>query len=514
MFKELRLKHVGPASSMVLDFGDRLNLITGDNGLGKSFLLDIMWWSLTRKWPNPRLNVGKKLVLSFAPATDADAETIASYLPQPDENGNIDPADIPDTLPGYLVHLNGEFSIGDEVAATTLSLTMGTELLSEMGYWQPGRGWKTTTNCPVAGEYRAIALDLQGISPTQAEALKTDLEATQAKITAEDYTDLGKQQLVGDLLYSTILSYFVLNNIQDDLGARAANMVSYKAPSYGLFKTNVVPQYWFGIPRNVTIDGLTMDVDHITHLLVHESNDTDLWIAYNRASGARLSAMEHLVPEQMFSTEDNPAHGISAVKAIQIAAAEGQKIWTITKTNLSTALAAINLPSAVESDIRNSVYAGMEVTAHEQPVNFYGTSQVGYIVLDPETGADGYLIGGGENGGILKKIKGYLFKILFNASIFYGSAPNMAKLVLGSSVVGILFNIKNTINGIISLYNKCKRSANTFTASISFGMFFVLASKITLFAIALLNPIIAPFIVYAEAQFWNHLFSKVQDDLC
>ncbi|MFK4754842.1 transglutaminase domain-containing protein, partial [Oceanobacter sp. wDCs-4] len=178
--------------------------------------------------------------------------------------------------------------------------------LSEMGYWQPGRGWKTTTNRPVAGEYRAIALDLQGISPTQAEALKTDLEATQAKITAEDYTDLGKQQLVGDLLYSTILSYFVLNNIQDDLGARAANMVSYKAPSYGLFKTNVIPQYWFGIPRNVTIEGLTMDVDHITHLLVHESNDTDLWIAYNRASGARLSAMEHLVPEQMFSTEDNP----------------------------------------------------------------------------------------------------------------------------------------------------------------------------------------------------------------
>ena len=73
MFKELRLKHVGPASSMVLDFGDRLNLITGDNGLGKSFLLDIMWWSLTRKWPaeiNPRLNVGKKVL----PQNSGEAE--------------------------------------------------------------------------------------------------------------------------------------------------------------------------------------------------------------------------------------------------------------------------------------------------------------------------------------------------------------------------------------------------------------------------------------------------------
>ena len=40
----------------------------------------------------------------------------------------------------------------------------------------------------------------------------------------------------------------------------------------------------------------------------------------------------------------------------------------------------------------------MEITAHEQPVNFYGSSQVGYIILDPSTGAGAYKIGGGENG--------------------------------------------------------------------------------------------------------------------
>lgn len=64
MFKELKLTNVGPAPSMTLEFGQRLNLITGDNGLGKSFLLDIAWWSMTRKWPseiNPKLTVGKKV---------------------------------------------------------------------------------------------------------------------------------------------------------------------------------------------------------------------------------------------------------------------------------------------------------------------------------------------------------------------------------------------------------------------------------------------------------------------
>ncbi len=50
---------------MELEFGSRLNLLTGDNGLGKSFLLDIAWWSLTRKWPaeiNPKLTGGKKAI--------------------------------------------------------------------------------------------------------------------------------------------------------------------------------------------------------------------------------------------------------------------------------------------------------------------------------------------------------------------------------------------------------------------------------------------------------------------
>ena len=34
-----------------MELAPRLNLITGDNGLGKSFLLDVAWWALTRKWP-------------------------------------------------------------------------------------------------------------------------------------------------------------------------------------------------------------------------------------------------------------------------------------------------------------------------------------------------------------------------------------------------------------------------------------------------------------------------------
>ena len=52
MIHRLNMVNVGPAHKMELEFGPRMNLLTGDNGLGKSFLLDTIWWSLTRKWPH------------------------------------------------------------------------------------------------------------------------------------------------------------------------------------------------------------------------------------------------------------------------------------------------------------------------------------------------------------------------------------------------------------------------------------------------------------------------------
>lgn len=61
MIEYLHLQNVGPAPEMSMTFGSRLNLITGDNGLGKSFLLDVAWWALTRRWPhdlNDRLTSG------------------------------------------------------------------------------------------------------------------------------------------------------------------------------------------------------------------------------------------------------------------------------------------------------------------------------------------------------------------------------------------------------------------------------------------------------------------------
>jgi hypothetical protein len=69
MLEYLHLRNVGPAPEMRMDLAPRLNLITGDNGLGKSFLLDIAWWALTRTWAGyparPRLR-GKSSDIAYA----------------------------------------------------------------------------------------------------------------------------------------------------------------------------------------------------------------------------------------------------------------------------------------------------------------------------------------------------------------------------------------------------------------------------------------------------------------
>lgn len=48
--KSLRLANAGPAQELSIEFGPRLSIITGDNGLGKSFLLDFTWWAATGSW--------------------------------------------------------------------------------------------------------------------------------------------------------------------------------------------------------------------------------------------------------------------------------------------------------------------------------------------------------------------------------------------------------------------------------------------------------------------------------
>lgn len=50
MLRELHLLDTGPSPRLDVELAERLNVLTGDNGLGKSFLLDVIWWVMTGTW--------------------------------------------------------------------------------------------------------------------------------------------------------------------------------------------------------------------------------------------------------------------------------------------------------------------------------------------------------------------------------------------------------------------------------------------------------------------------------
>lgn len=86
MLKRLLLNGVGPATTFgPVEFASRLNVITGDNGLGKSFLLDIAWWALTRTWARgmpavpPMSSKKSHIAYAYSKATPGDFDEVSVY---------------------------------------------------------------------------------------------------------------------------------------------------------------------------------------------------------------------------------------------------------------------------------------------------------------------------------------------------------------------------------------------------------------------------------------------------
>lgn len=406
---------------------------------------------------------GKKLALSFSPATDDDQAIVTSFMPEPSsDTGEIDLAMLPDSLPGYLVNMIAELTINGEVVQRAPAQTMGTELHETLGLYSPSHDWFTSNNNPITGEYRAIGLDLQGFSARQTEALKNDIEQLKAKLVARDdiqLASLTKHDLIGDLIQGTIITYFALNDMQENIQAQEANMVTYRLPSYGVFSTTLQPQYWFGLPRDTNFSGLTIDVDAVTFHGAAKDNKEEARTNFTRASGSQWSAMEHIVPEQMFSTPNVRAHGMSAVKALALANAEGQKVWTIDQNNLELALGQTHLGQDVETEIRNAVLAGKIVTAHEQQLTHMNWVGSGYLLIDPETGAGAYKIAGGANGGFLDSEWTDILTIVGLGLGVAGIIAGSMFLVLISAIISLIIAYDGFLDFVSDIEGtKCENS--------------------------------------------------------
>ena len=115
-------------------------------------------------------------------------------------------------LPGYLIHLTAELRLDGQIVANGGTFTMGDELVSNNALFDPARGWDFgEDNRPIAGEYIATHVDLQGVSTTQLQTMETRLSQTQTKLAKIQFAGLTKEDISGDMLYGAVLSYFAAN---------------------------------------------------------------------------------------------------------------------------------------------------------------------------------------------------------------------------------------------------------------------------------------------------------------
>ncbi len=382
---------------------------------------------------------GKKITLSFSPATAADQAVIESYLPKAYTDGTpIQLSELPSSLPAYLIYLKPELRIDGQVVASGAAVTMGAEVAFNISLSEPGIGPSQVNNTILAGEYYGIGLDVGKIRADQVNALKAKLELTKTKMEAQNYSDLTKENLVGDLLYTTISAYFAQLDMDDEVNAQLIGVVRYRAPSIGMFSLKMDVRGIFNVPTSAGSKGMMMDVDRIMQAVLSKDGNMDTVRAYMLKSGSNSSAQENTVPEQLYSRPDNPVSGISAVKALRIANDQSIPIYTINGSNINVILPQLQIDDSVKSDIMNAISAGKEVTVSKTNVSLSGWTGCGYIIIDPTTGAGAYMISGGSNGAWIAGGTAVLF---FLMAILAGFAaiPVIAAVILMVLFMAIAF---------------------------------------------------------------------------
>jgi hypothetical protein len=223
MLKKLRLRDVGPAPSFDIEFSDRLNIFTGDNGLGKSFILDIAWWTWTGVWSGfpafPRREQGKKpridwLLTGHAPP--ARRPTISTFDFQREEWPHDRASFVTQALVVY-ARVDGGFSVWDPARnfwqdgtrnflqngrtdpewgprAFQFSVKTLWDGLEEHGETLCNgliRDWVAWQNQPKSSPFEVLGEVVTRLSPPDEEPIKIGLPVRLSAVNVKDYPTLA-----------------------------------------------------------------------------------------------------------------------------------------------------------------------------------------------------------------------------------------------------------------------------------------------------------------------------------
>ena len=322
--------------------------------------------------------IGKRLTVSYEGATSADRNTINA-------NGGLL------GLNYQSVNLVPKLKADGVTLATGSANSLGSYQELTVTFLNGNTNDGAATHFVTVGGIHAIALDPQHISESY-----IDEQITKLNSASNTYrSNAMDERYSGQLMHVLGLSYFkqldnAINNVSTGSGAMIYHKISEALMSIDLTAERApngeykmaVGSRGIDAPRNI-----------YSIFSFKNSNPVDK-AAVLFATGVAASGLEHAVFEKTLGWPSN-----STMSILRFAALHEVPIYVIKSENLNTALAEIDLPANIETSMRNAVNSGRIVITPKEQLLIGEWNGIGYIVLDPVTGAAGYLINGGNAGG-------------------------------------------------------------------------------------------------------------------
>ncbi|MDD2852643.1 MAG: transglutaminase domain-containing protein [Desulfuromonadaceae bacterium] len=313
---------------------------------------------------------GKRVIVSFDPATPADKAIIDSYVAQQAT-----------TLPAYLIQVVPTVRIDNVVVATGPPVGMGIEQPLTISISALNSSQLVTHNL-YAGDYAAI-----GLNPS-----KIALDVLQNRIDKNDFSDP-----VGEMLHQTTLSYWGEVDAFNDVIAKTIGVRNLRHPSELAATAKISLSWLWGLRAYGTYKSRNIDVKLDNQSVMAKVIDSTKEYAYMQQSGANSSFLEGAVFDQLFGK--NIGDSISAVNAMKLANDQGIPIYGIDANNVAATLPKLQVSQEIRDEVANAVNAGLVVQIPKTNISHLGWNGIGYIITNPVDGTAAYRISGGLNGG-------------------------------------------------------------------------------------------------------------------
>lgn len=329
--------------------------------------------SMTARIPTHALG-GHSIYVGYEAATQAQRDTLLDYAARNLASLSLSAFSVRPVL-----------RVGEEIVGTGGYATMGTMQMWTAGIVDPhGRGsFGAEPHEYAAGSQISFTPNLGGVTREQLSEIIEPLPDTVTLPVAQGLHLAGMQ-------------YWFMSDMQGDLSAKGWGGSFLRRPSVGAFAIPLQVTYFFGIPRTGFFTGQSTDIksDNIAIANSDPEKRRLMVVQY----GAQASFNESLTWDLLLSGQ--PGYGMSATSMLLRANELRVPIHIITQDNLSSIMPKLQLSADAESEIAQSVSAGLVAIVPER--EYQDTRQVGagYVILDPDSGAGLYRIDGGLNGAI------------------------------------------------------------------------------------------------------------------